>query len=71
MNNNLVKHLDFSENSTLSDQFYSKLGEVVKDRNSVLERIELEDNRIGDNILINLIDDILFEKERKEGGYSL
>ena len=71
MNKNLVKHLDFSENSTLSDQFYSKLGEVVKDRNSVLERIELEDNRIGDNILINLIDDILFEKERKEGGYSL
>ena len=71
MNNNLVKHLDFSENSTLSDQFYSKLGEVVKDRNSVLERIELEDNRIGDNILINLIDDLLFEKERKEGGYNL
>ena len=48
MNKYLVRHLNFSENSTLTSKFYQKLGEVVKDSGSVLERIEIENNRIGD-----------------------
>ena len=48
MNKYLVRHLDFSENSTLTSNFYNKLGEVIKDSGSVLERIEIENNRIGD-----------------------
>ena len=62
MNRALVKHLDFSENSTLTGRFYKKLGEVATDSTSVLERIELEDNRIGDTILTDLVDDLLFER---------
>ena len=61
MNLALVKHLDFSENSTLTRKFYKKLGEIAADCSSVLERIELEDNRIGDSIVTELIDDLLFE----------
>ena len=48
MNKALVTHLDFSENSTLSVKFYQELGEIVLDEKTKLERIELEDNRMGD-----------------------
>ena len=48
MNKSLVKHLDLSENSTLSEQFYKKLGGIMQDEMAVLERLEFEDNRIGD-----------------------
>ena len=62
MNKSLVKHLDLSENSTLSEHFYKKLGGIMQDEMAVLERLEFEDNRIGDQTLVNLIDDCI------EGG---
>ena len=48
MNKKLVKHIDFGENSTLTAEFYNQLGEIYSEPDSVLERIEIEDNRIGD-----------------------
>ena len=44
----MVKHLDLSENSTLSPAFYEQLGELMEEETAVLERVELEDNRLGD-----------------------
>ena len=48
INRRLVKELDLSGNSTLTSVFYDHLGEMTRDKTSVLERIELEDNRVGD-----------------------
>ena len=62
MNKSLVKHLDVSENSTLSPKFYDELGKLMKDENAVLDRIELEDNRISDQTLESFINDLI------EGG---
>ena len=56
MNKKLVKHLDFSENSTLSADFYEQLGEIYLEPETVLERIEIEDNRVGDSIIIDFVD---------------
>ena len=56
INRSLVKELDLSGNSTLTSVFYEHLGEMTRDKSSVLERIELEDNRVGDQIVLNLIE---------------
>ena len=62
MNHSLVKHLDFSDNSTLSPKFYDVLGELMEDETCVLERIELEDNRMTDQTLEMFINHLI------EGG---
>ena len=60
LNKGLVKHLDMSENSTLSGKFYEELGNLMEDEKAVLERIEIEDNQIGDQILIDLVEHLLY-----------
>ena len=51
MNKQVVRHLDISYNPLLTKEFYRELCEMLADKTSSLERIEIEGNMVGDQIL--------------------
>ena len=51
MNKQVVRHLDISDNPLLTKAFYSELNELLSDNTVALERIEIEGNNVGDQIL--------------------
>lgn len=46
-----VKHLDLSFNANLTSKFYIELSSILTDEKCMLERLELEGNKIGDKNL--------------------
>ena len=59
MNRINIRHLDISENPLLTHKFYDVLCDVVQDGSCQLERLECEDNGMGDKIVGQLIDALL------------
>ena len=54
-----IRHLDVSENPLLTHRFYDALCEVIADGACQLERLECEDNAMGDRLVGQLIDALL------------
>ena len=55
MDKQVVNHLDISYNPLLTKKFYNELNEILCDPTSGLERVELEGNNIGDQILHDMV----------------
>ena len=51
MNLQVVRHLDISDNPLLTKNFYRELCELLADNTVALERIEIEGNNVGDQII--------------------
>ena len=51
MNKQVVRHLDISDNPLLTKNFYNELSEMLADSSIALERIEIEGNNVGDQVL--------------------
>ena len=46
-----MRHLDISNNPLLTKNFYRELCELLADKTIALERIEIEGNQVGDQII--------------------
>lgn len=55
MDRTLIKHLDISYNPQLSYRFYEELFEVLADPACLIERLEIEGNKIGDRLVHELM----------------
>ena len=53
MDKTLIRHIDFSYNTSLTFKFYSKLAEIIEE--GCIERLELEGNKVGDRVLHQLL----------------
>ena len=59
MDRSLIKHLDISYNPLLTRRFYSELFEILADEGCIIERLELEGNKIGDGLLHELVQSLI------------
>ena len=54
-----MRHLDFSQNPGLQKGFYFGLSEIVRDGESILSRLDLEQNKMGDTNVVDLAEALL------------
>ena len=62
MDKSLIRHLDISYNPQLSFNFYQELIEILSDPGNVIERLEVEGNRIGDRLIHELVEAMMKSK---------
>ena len=62
MDKGLIRHLDISYNPQLTHRFYNELIEILAEQGNVIERLEIEGNKIGDRLLHELVEAMIQSK---------
>ena len=60
MDKTQIRHIDISYNPRLTKKFYDALVKVMSDSFCMIERIEIEGNKVGDKTLQDLVRAIIY-----------
>ena len=63
MDKSLIRHLDISYNPLLTKRFYEVLVQILNEPDNLIERLELEGNKVGDSIISELVDALIQSKK--------